>query len=150
MRWKALLAAGIVLAATACSSDSADQASPALSSSVVVTTSTSVPHEPAPCHAAAMLPVVRRQVTAGGNVDIVRVEIIECRNGYARVAAVPDNSECRADGTGSCYDSEQVFLKSNRSSWTYITSGTGIACGTDGDLTRELEAACVALGLRSP
>lgn len=141
------LAIGAVLVAVVASCGSDTTSNTARTTTSGATTS-SAPHT-ATCDAAVMLPVVRGQLTSAG-VEVIRVDVLDCRNGYARVGAVPDNSRCRPDGSGSCYDTEQAFLKSVGSSWEYLTSGPGIDCAHDSDLRPELEAACVALGLRTP
>ena len=86
-------------------------------------------------------------------VDIVAVDVLECRHGFARVSAFMDNSTCGQPG-GACFQGEQVFLRSFEGVWDYIASGTGIVCRTD---TAEslatapgLLEACEALGLRDP
>jgi hypothetical protein len=75
------------------------------------------------------------------------VNLQQCRNGYARVFAVPDNSRCGHPG-GACLDNEQVFLADHGGQWSYLTSGTGIVCEADDDLFPALLTACRALGLR--
>jgi hypothetical protein len=106
-----------------------------------------VPH--APCTEAAILPVVAGELeaAAGGALHFVAVELQQCRNGYARVFAVPDNSGCGHPG-GACVETEQVFLADHAGQWRHLTSGTGIACEADDDLFPALLAACQALGLR--
>jgi hypothetical protein len=110
-------------------------------------TTSGTPH--APCTAAAILPVVADELeaAAGGALHIVSVNLQQCRNAYARVFAVPDNSRCGHPG-GACVDNEQVFLADHAGQWSYLTSGTGIACEADDDLFPALLAACRALGLR--
>jgi hypothetical protein len=103
----------------------------------------------ASCTEAAILPVVADALegAAGGALHIVSVDVRQCRNGYARVFAVPDDSGCEQPG-GACMETEQVFLTDDGGEWSYLTSGTGIACGADDDLFPELLAACRGLGLR--
>lgn len=110
-------------------------------------TTSNTPH--APCTAAAIFPVVAAELeaAAGGALHIVSVDLQQCRNGYARVFAVPDNSRCGQPG-GACVDNEQVFLADHGGQWSYLTSGTGIACEADNDLFPALLAACRAIGLR--
>ena len=115
---------------------------------VEITYATSgTPH--APCTEAAILPVVADELeaAAGGALHIVAVDLQQCRNGYARVFAVPDNSWCGHPG-GACAETEQVFLADHAGQWSHLTSGTGIACEADDDLFPALLAACRALGLR--
>lgn len=103
----------------------------------------------APCTDAAILPVVADalQGAAGGALHIVSVDVQQCRNGYARVFAAPDDAGCGQSG-GACAETEQVFLTDDAGRWSYLTSGTGIACAADDDLFPALLAACRALGLR--
>jgi len=110
-------------------------------------TSSGAPH--AQCSSTAILPVVANELesAAAGEVDIVSVDVQQCRNGYARVLAIPDNSACGLSD-GRCLDNEQVFLADHDGRWAYLTSGTGIACEYDDDLFPELLAACQAIGLR--
>jgi hypothetical protein len=110
-------------------------------------TTSDTPH--APCTEAAILPVVAGELEAAdsGALHIVSVNLQQCRNGYARVFAIPDNSECGHSG-GACVENEQVFLADHAGQWSYLTSGTGIACEADDDLFPALLAACRALGLR--
>jgi hypothetical protein len=109
-------------------------------------TSSGTPH--APCTEAAILPVVADELeaAAGGALHIVAVDLQQCRNGYARVFPVPDNSGC-GHPSGACVETEQVFLADHAGQWRHLTSGTGIACEADDDLFPALLAACRALGL---
>jgi hypothetical protein len=151
MRWRFGAAVALAVVLTGCGSDDAPNASLASTSSLGPTTSSSTVPTTAPCDTATMLPVVRAELSAPGTVEIVSVTLDECNNGYARVGAVPDNSRCLPNGGGSCYDTEQVFLESVGPSWHYLASGSGIDCAHDTDLQPpEMEAACVALGLRTP
>lgn len=124
------------------------RARPALASTAPSTT-TAPAAAHAACTAAAIRPVVAAELeaAAGGALHIVAVDLQQCRNGYARVFAVPDNARC-GDPGGACLDNEQVFLADHGGQWSYLTSGTGIACEADDDLSPTLLAACRALGLR--
>jgi hypothetical protein len=97
------------------------------------------------CSAEAILPPVRHRLEQDGSPHIVRVNVLECRNGYARVFASADKSTCGQPG-GSCYETEQVFLRASGGSWTVLTYGTGISC-QDADIKPDLSLACSALGL---
>lgn len=114
---------------------------------VEITYTSSTPD--APCTEAAILPVVADALegAAGGALHIVSVDVRQCRNGYARVFAAPDDFGC-GDAGGACAETEQVFLTDDGGRWSYLTSGTGIACEADDDLFPALLAACRALGLR--
>src|SRR5207253_2901139 len=76
----------------------------------------------AACPSNAIQPVLDRSVPTAAGVRIVGVEVRECRNGYARVMAIVDNSGCGKSG-GSCYGNEQVFLRDVNGRWTYLDSG---------------------------
>ncbi|HEY2998439.1 MAG TPA: hypothetical protein VGJ43_07685 [Acidimicrobiales bacterium] len=80
------------------------------------------------------------------DVPLLRIDVRQCRNGYARALMVPDAGMC-GEPEGSCYETEQVFLTAADGDWAVVTSGTGIAC-SDTDAMPDLVAACVALGLR--
>lgn len=90
----------------------------------------------APCDAAAMTAVVTGALGAGPD---GRVEVAECRGGYARAFYHPKATNL---------ETEQLFLADVDGAWTVLTFGTGIDC-TDDDLRPVgLETACIALGLR--
>jgi hypothetical protein len=69
---------------------------------------------------------------------IAEVRVSECANGYARTFFVPVESG---------FETEQVFLIDRGGAWEILDFGTGLDCA-DIDLMPDLEAACVALGLR--
>ena len=113
----------------------------------VTSSSPTTTADAAACSAEAILPAVRQELEPDAGVPIVAVIVRECRNGYARVTAEPDNSTCGEPG-GSCLESEQVFLTATGAGWSYLASGTGISCATDHDLFSGLLTACEELGLR--
>jgi hypothetical protein len=86
-----------------------------------------------------MLPVVQDQLPHASDLKIVGVKVIDCKNGYARVAAISDGPL-----------REQVFLKVADDRWVYLDSGSGPDCGSDPDslLGPDLVQACTALELR--
>lgn len=97
---------------------------------------TGEPAQAAPCTTTAMSDVVASALGVGSE---GRVEIAECRGGYARAFYHPEAANL---------ETEQLFLVDVDGAWTVLTYGTGIEC-TDDDLRpAELETACVALGLR--
>jgi hypothetical protein len=108
--------------------------------------------EPAPggtaqasCSPATILPLLKRKFdNPAGGLVIVKADVVRCRNGYARVFAVP-----RQNPAGqSQYDREQLFLRSVKGAWTSVAEGTGITCD-DADITAAMLAACRALGYRT-
>ena len=60
-----------------------------------------------------------------------RIQIVRCRNGYARVLAPPENGE-------------QYFVGYLSGRWQQVSSGSGLAC-SDPDIGRALLRACTAL-----
>jgi hypothetical protein len=102
--------------------------------------------KPPPCAVADFLPVLKHAMdNEAGPVPlrIVRAEVARCRNGYARVFAVPDESVCPA---GPCIEHEQVFLGWAGAEWRVLTSGTGIACEAGDETARVVRRACEGLG----
>jgi hypothetical protein len=98
----------------------------------------------ASCSPAAILPLLKGKFDdpAAGLV-IVRADVQRCRNGYARVLAVP-----RRNPAGQPqHESEQLFLRSAGGRWVSVAEGTGIDCA-DADISLALLAACRALGYR--
>jgi hypothetical protein len=98
------------------------------------------PGDPAACDVQSILPVVAGLFPENDAWKIIGVDIANCQNGYARVFALPDQSDCP---NGSiCRENEQVFLVAVDGDWEYLESGTGIVCPDPFVL-----AACEALGL---
>ncbi len=100
----------------------------------------------AACSTEAILPVLQSLFPDNDMWNIVDVEIADCRNGYARVFAVPDVSSC-ADPDVPCLESEQVYLRDDGGAWVYVDSGTGVECANPEGLLPETLEACEALGL---
>ena len=73
-----------------------------------------------------------------------RVEIDECLNGYARVAAFINDPTPTPDT--QLEPSEQVFLVDEGGTWAVLTWGSGIDCSPP-FRPPELEQACAVLGL---
>lgn len=98
--------------------------------------------EAEPCSPAAFLPVLKAALdNTAEQLTIVEARVVRCRNGYARVYAVPDRSVCEP-GVQHCYESEQLFLERVDDGWQIVTAGTGIGC-EDGSVPAEV---CRALG----
>lgn len=95
------------------------------------------------CRADALLPVVQAALALPAPDSTARVDVEECGGGYARVTAVPTNTNCGKPG-GSCYDNVQVFLQATAGSWKVLDTGTGIDCAKQPAADA---AACRALGL---
>jgi hypothetical protein len=102
------------------------------------------PAEGAACDSDTLLTATRAALQT--DIEIVSVTVEQCRNGYARVIANPDQSTC-GQPNGSCYENEQVFLSDTDGQWAFLDAGTGIAC-SDTDISAQLLTACEALGLR--
>lgn len=93
----------------------------------------------APCEAGAMLPMLKATID-NDVIQIDRVEIDNCINGYAEVNAISDQM---CNGT-HCYDAIHVILKDDRGTWVRTTlSGAG-PCQEP--LTDDERQACIALG----
>ena len=70
----------------------------------------------APCDAGTFLSVLKPAMdSTAGDLTIVKVKVTRCRNDYAFVLAIPDNSGCQSGG--SCYDSAQVLLSWDGTKW---------------------------------
>lgn len=100
----------------------------------------------AECSESTILPVLQSLFPENEAWNIVDVQIADCRNGYARVFAVPDTSSC-ADPDVPCLESEQVYLRDDGGAWAYVDSGTGVECANPEGLLPETLEACEALGL---
>jgi hypothetical protein len=97
----------------------------------------------APCGASDFLSVLKAAMDGSApDLTIVKVKVTRCRNDYALVMAVPDNSSCQQGG--SCFDSAQVLLGWDGTSWNILNSGTDIGC-TSIPLSDQTLLACKAL-----
>ncbi len=108
-------------------------------------TSSSQMRPEAPCGAADIFPVVRRRI----GTQIVRTEVVRCRNDYARVMAIPDKSVCPP----TCYETYEVFVRWTGERWQVVDFGTGIECEdttTLPPLPTPIRRACRALGYPQP
>lgn len=100
--------------------------------------------EVASCEPDAFLPILKDAFDdPAAKLVVVEARVERCRNGFARVFAVPDQSACEP-GVGGCFETEQVFLRDADGEWEILTSGTGIGCD-DVDLDPGLADACAAL-----
>jgi hypothetical protein len=98
----------------------------------------------APCAASDFLTMLKATMDGTApDLKIVKVKVTRCRNDYAFVLAVPDNSQCQQGG--SCFDSAQVLLAWDGAKWNIINSGTDIGC-TSIPLNDQTLVACKALG----
>jgi hypothetical protein len=98
----------------------------------------------APCGASDFLTVLKAAMDGSApDLTIVKVNVTRCRNDYAFVLAVPDNSSCQQGG--SCFDSAQVLLGWDGQAWNILNSGTDIGC-TSIPLSDQTLVACKALG----
>lgn len=96
------------------------------------------------CTPEALLPPVKAAMdrpdeSAQGRsaLQIARVQVQNCGNGYARVSAFAEGADT----------AEQVFLRVVDGHWEYIEAGTGINCHDLSGLTPQVQAACTALNL---
>ena len=101
---------------------------------------------PPPCGARAFLPVLKETFDdQAPKLRIVRADVERCRNGYAQVFAVPDQSVCDP-GVGYCYETEQVFFRWTGGVWRIAFTGTGISCEGGSETRPVIVRACRALG----
>jgi hypothetical protein len=78
------------------------------------TIETSATPAEAPCGAQVLLPVLKQEFdNEAKKLRIVRAEVKRCRNDYAQVFAVPDDSVCQP-GIGYCYDSSREIAAARR------------------------------------
>jgi hypothetical protein len=81
--------------------------------------------------------------------SIVKADLVRCRNGYARVNAVPDASICPP----TCLETKEAYLRWMSGRWEMVDFGTGIECedtGTLPPLPTPIRRACRALGYVEP
>lgn len=96
------------------------------------------------CEPSSFLPLLQETYDdPGAGLAVVEVRVERCRDGFAQVFAIPDDSACEP-GLGGCFESEQVFLRADGGAWTILASGTGLTCGEEDDPA--LAEACGALG----
>jgi hypothetical protein len=129
------VAVGLVCALLAAGCGSGDDKEP----------TATAPGVPATCDPESFLPPLQDTLdNPAEKLRIVRADVRRCRNGYAQVFAVPDQSVCEP-GVGYCYQDEQVFFGRVNGEWRILASGTGIGC-SEADLPPEMRDACRALG----
>lgn len=114
-----------------------------------VTVTTATPNRAATlsalaCSSPAMLPVLRAALPLKPPDRIIGAQVLQCRNGYARVLAIASNLRCGQLG-GPCHNNEQVFLKAAGVNWSLLIDGSGTRC--DQLPPAEIIEACRALGL---
>jgi uncharacterized protein DUF6636 len=133
--------------------DSASSAGPV----PTVGRTTSAPTEPspteavqAPCGSRTFLAVLRHALLPAGDEDqIAKAEVVDCRNDYARVNALPDKSNCPPN----CYEGSVAYLRWTGDNWRILDFGTGIDCEdvkTLPPLPGPVRRACLALGYPQP
>jgi hypothetical protein len=151
----ALVASGLVLvlAGAACGGDGGGEAATSEPGTTNVPTQTGAETtEPATtaaeepnCDADVLFPVVRQAV--GESVE--SVEVVRCRDGYARATARPDESRCPPE----CFETADVLLRWDGNSWSVVDYGTSIACEDIASLPPAPEddrRVCEALGYPQP
>ncbi len=97
----------------------------------------------ASCASADLLGAVRALHPDNTDWDPTSVDTNACRNGYAEVVVVFDESRCPTPGV-ECRDNQRVWLRDLDGAWVVVDEGTGVGCST-GEITPTLEAACAAL-----
>jgi hypothetical protein len=124
-------------------------ATPPTAAPAAAKTVTSTSAAQAPCDTRVFLPVLKEEFDnggAGGKLRIVGADVNRCRNGYAKVFAVPDESVCQP-GVGYCFEREQVLLNWTDGGWRILTYGTGITCEVPGfETDAQIRRVCRGLG----
>ena len=118
---------------------------PAIAAAGSSTPSKSEPAPTASCNPTDLLRALRGRI----GTPVVQVEVVRCRNDFARVQALPDASVCPPN----CYEAQEVYLRRVESSWRVLNFGTGIECEdttTLPPLPRSVRRACRALGYHQP
>jgi hypothetical protein len=135
------------IAAGAPATSTSTSATPPTAAPAAATTETSTTAAQAPCDAQIFLPVLKEEFdNEAGKLRIVGADVNRCRNGYAKVFAVPDESVCQP-GVGYCVEHEQVLLGWTGGRWRILTYGTGITCEEPGfETIAEIRSICRALG----
>jgi hypothetical protein len=130
--------------------DSASSAGPVPSVSGTTSVPTASTTATAPCSPRTFLAVLREGLLPTGDQgQIARAEVIDCRNDYARVNAIPDKSNCPPH----CYEGAMVYLQWTGDSWRILDYGSGIECEdttTLPPLPGPVRRACLALGYPQP
>ena len=145
MRWAAAVL--VLLAAAGCGGNGGGAATEAGASTVVVTVpeatvseaTVTVPAEPEACDPAAILDAV--QGPLGDAIE--RVEVVRCRDGYARASAIPAEANM---------ETADVLLKQQGDAWTVVDFGTSIGCEESflPPAPAANREACTALGYPQP
>jgi hypothetical protein len=145
-----LVAVALISAAAACGGSGGSGSSGVTVTTTVTETATETggstggTASAAPCSASDFLSVLKAAMDGSApDLTIVKVKVTRCQNDYAFVLAVPDNSSCQSGG--SCFDSAQVLLGWDGTTWNILNSGTDIGC-TSIPLSDQTLVACKALG----
>lgn len=107
------------------------------------TTVTSETPASASCANADLLAAVRAVDADNPDWDPTAVNVNACRNGYAEVVVILDQSRCPTPGV-ECRDNQRAWLHDIGGSWRLVDIGTGVGCSPE-EITPTLEAACAAL-----
>ena len=149
---RVLVVAAVASAAAACGGSGGSGSSGATVTTTVTETATATggsstggsTTSEAPCAPSDFLSVLKATMDGSAtDLTIVKVKVTRCRNGYAFVLAVPDNSQCQQGG--SCFDSAQVLMAWDGTKWNILNTGTDIGC-TSIPLSEQTLVACKALG----
>jgi hypothetical protein len=135
------------IAAGAPATSTSTSATPPTAAPAAATTETTTIAAQTPCDAQVFLPVLKEEFdNEAGKLRIVGADVNRCRNGYAKVFAVPDESVCQP-GVGYCFEHEQVLLGWTGGRWRILTYGTGITCEAPGfETDAQIRRVCRALG----
>jgi hypothetical protein len=133
--------------ATSASTSTTQPTTAAAATTETGATEASTTAEWAPCGAQVFLPVLKQAMdNEAAELRIVRADVKRCRNDYAQVFAVPDESVCQP-GIRHCYEHEQFLLGWTDGRWRILTYGTGITCEVPGfETDAQIRRVCWALG----
>ena len=140
-------AAGAPAAPASTSTSTTQPTTAAAATTETGATEASTTAEWAPCGAQVFLPVLKQAMdNEAAELRIVKADVKRCRNDYAQVFAVPDESVCQP-GIRHCYEHEQVLLGWTDGRCRILTDGTGITCEVPGfETDAQIRRVCGALG----
>jgi hypothetical protein len=95
--------------------------------------------DPAGCPLPELRPVIERDIPMAEGVRIVELRVLACRNDYAQVLLLAENS--------GVVDPAPIFLHRTGGTWEIVDWGGHIDCGNPEGTPDRTLAACRALGL---
>jgi hypothetical protein len=143
MRWIALTALVLVAAGCGGSGGSTQAGPPTVTVTVAEETipvaTVTTPAKPSACDPSELLPAVKGALGDA----VARVEVVRCRNGYARASAIPSKQNM---------ETADVLLRRTGGAWTIVDFGTSIGCEEETlpPAPAPNRRACAALGYPQP